>query len=156
MVCLIQNVSYVQWQKLCRYRTDKTVAVSDRGILLKKWKVSKLFYVCETIDIIYYYVIWTDNGSRLLEGDTRGARGEIYNDKSIAGLHPEIIFIFSQYSVYLLQDRQYAICNTFNICRLFLFTAMWASIYPPTDALLYQSMLWVGYECYDILMMSLV
>ncbi len=91
------------------------------------------------IDDIYYYVIWTDNRSRLFEADTQEARGEISNDKSIAGFHPEVIVIFSQYSAYPLQDREYAICNTFIIRRLFLPIAMWASIYPPADALLYQS-----------------
>ncbi len=35
------------------------------------------------------------------------------NDKSIAGLHPEIIVIFSQYSAYPLQDRQSAIFLSF-------------------------------------------
>ncbi len=38
--------------------------------------------------VIYYYVIWTDNGSTLPEADTWEVRGEISNDKSITGLHP--------------------------------------------------------------------
>ncbi len=45
----------------------------------------------------------------------------------------------SQFSALLLQDRQYAICHTLIIRRLFLPTAMWASMYSPADALLYQS-----------------
>ncbi len=49
----------------------------------------------------------------------------------------------SQYSANPLQVGQYATCNTFIIRRLFLPSAMWASIYPPADALLYQSIrLW--------------
>ncbi len=39
-----------------------------------------------------------------------GARGEISNDKSIAGLHPEIIVIFSRYSAYPL-GRLYTYCK---------------------------------------------
>ncbi len=70
---------------------------------------------------------------------TLGGKRGISNDKSIAGLHPEIIVIFSQYSAYPFQDKQYAICNTFIIHCLFFSTAMWASIYPPADALLHQS-----------------
>ncbi len=67
------------------------------------------------------------------------AKREISNDKSIAELHPWIIITFSQFSAQPSQDRQYAICHTFIICHLFLSIAMWASIYPPADALLYQS-----------------
>ncbi len=57
--------------------------------------------------------------------------------KSIAGLHPKIIITFSQFSAHPLQDRQYAICYSFIIRCLFLPTTIWASIYPPADALLY-------------------
>ncbi len=52
-------------------------------------------------------------------------RGEISHDKSIAGLHPEIIVTFSQYSAYPLLDRQYAIGHTFIIRCLFLTTTIW-------------------------------
>ncbi len=71
-------------------------------------------------------------GAGYLKPTLRGKRG----NKSIAGLHPETIFIFSQYNAYPLQDREYAIFNTFIIRRLFLPTTMWASIYAPADALL--------------------
>ncbi len=47
-------------------------------------------------------------GADYLKPTLKGKR-EISNGKSIAGLHPEISVIFSQYSAYLLQDRQYAI-----------------------------------------------
>ncbi len=48
----------------------------------------------------------TDNVSMLLlpEADTRGARGEMSDDKSVAGLH----------SAHPLRDRQYAILLSFS------------------------------------------
>ncbi len=77
-------------------------------------------------------------GAHYLKPTLASKRGNI-QDKSIVGLHPQVIIIFSQFSAHPLQDRQYAICNTLIICCLFLPTAMWASIYPPANALLYQS-----------------
>ncbi len=73
------------------------------------------------IDVIYYYVIWTDNGSKLLEADTRRQEGK----------YPMIkVSSYSvNTSVLSFTGQQYAICNTFIIRRLFLPTAMWASIY---------------------------
>ncbi len=56
-----------------------------------------------------------------------------------------VIITFSQFIAHPLQNRQYAICHTFIICRLFFPTTIWASIYPPTNALLYQSI--CGVRC---------
>ncbi len=39
------------------------------------------------IGVIYYYAIWTDNGSTLPEANTRRQDGE-YPMMSMAGLHP--------------------------------------------------------------------
>ncbi len=47
------------------------------------------------IDIIYYYVIWTDNGSRLLEADTRRQEGKYPMIKVLQGC----ILKLSLYSV---------------------------------------------------------
>ncbi len=157
-----------------------------------------------TIDVIYYYIIQTDNGTRLLEADTRRQEGKypmikvlqscilklllysvntgrviyktdnmqsvillsfiasssllpcglqsthppmpyyispyiVYNVYEVDILRQEekypminiwqgcilkLLIIFSQFSAYPLQDRQYAICHTFIIHRLFLHTAM--------------------------------
>ncbi len=98
------------------------------------------FFVLEVpdIDVIYYYVIWTDNGSTLPEANARRQEGKYPMIKyhRVASL---VIIIFSQFSAHPLQDRQYAICHTFIIHPLFLLSSIWASTYPSTDALLYQS-----------------
>ncbi len=69
----------------------------------------------------------------LLETNTQRQEGKY---PTIRILHCSILkLLFSQFSARPLQDKQCAICHTFIIRRLFLPTAMWASIYPPADAL---------------------
>ncbi len=70
---------------------------------------------CGIIDVIYYYVIWTDNGSMLPETNVRRQEGEISNDKSIAGLHPQVIITFSQFRAILYRtgNTQFAILLSF-------------------------------------------
>ncbi len=60
-------------------------------------------------------------------------------------LRPYVI-IFSQFSAHPLQNRQYAVCNTLIIHRLFFRTIMWASIYLLANALLYQSIRSILFE----------
>ncbi len=51
-------------------------------------RTSHLTNFTTAIDVIYCYIIWTDNGSTLPEANIRRQEGEISNDKSIAWLHP--------------------------------------------------------------------
>ncbi len=87
----------------------------------------------ETIDVIYCYVIWTDNGSTLPEASTWRQEGKYPMIKVLHGC----VLKLSLHSV----NSVLILYRTGNIQSVILvsFIAMRATIYPLTDALFYIS-----------------
>ncbi len=57
-------------------------------LTLAPYSLHQASSMVDAIDVIYCYIIWTDNGSMLRKASTPVARGEISTDESIARLHP--------------------------------------------------------------------
>ncbi len=93
--------------------------------------------VVKTIDVIYCYVIWIDNASMLPEAITRRQEEKYPTIKVLQGGILKLLNSVNSVPIlYRAGNMQSAI---FIVHRLFLPTTMWVSIYPPVDALLYQS-----------------
>ncbi len=81
------------------------------------------------IDVIYYYVIWTDNGSALPDANTWRHEGKYPMIKVLQSciLKLSLHSVNSVLILYRTGNIQSAILF---IRRLFLRATMWASIYP--------------------------
>ncbi len=91
-----------------------------------------------TIDVIYYYIIWTDGGSMLPEANTLRQEGKYPTMKVLQGC------ILSYYYIQSIQCPSItgqAICNLPYFYSIVASSslAMWALFYQPADAMLYQS-----------------
>ncbi len=94
-------------------------------------------YYGTIVDVIYYYVIWSEKGSTLPEANTRRQRGK-YPMIKLRGciLKLSLYSVNSVLILYRTGNMQSAILLSFVTSSS---TALQASIYPPADALLYQS-----------------
>ncbi len=91
------------------------------------------------IKVVYYYIIWTDNWSTLPEVNTRRQDDKYPMIKVLRGCNLKLSLhsVNSVLILYRTGNMQSAILLSFAIS--FVPTAMWASMYPPANSLLYQS-----------------